>query len=109
MMARRAWVIPDDALHVRTADVWVWCLLNRPAASNVAENVAIFDAIRQAAQARGGEVFSREMADAEDLAPAFDYAKGSGAQALIFLTDNLMFGRRKEIAALALSHQLLCT
>ena len=23
-----------------------------------------------------------------------------------FLTDNLMFGRRKEIAALALSHQL---
>jgi len=43
---------------------------------------------------------------AQDLAPAFDDAKGSGAQALIFLTDNLMFGRRKEIAALALSQQL---
>ena len=70
------------------------------------ENAAIFDAIRQAAQARGVEVFSREMEGAQDLAPAFDYAKGSGAQALIFLTDNLMFGRRKEIAALALSHQL---
>ena len=70
------------------------------------ENAAIFDAIRQAAQARGVEVFSREVEGAQDLAPAFDDAKGLGAQALIFLTDNLMFGRRKEIAALALSHQL---
>ena len=70
------------------------------------ENAAIFDAIRQSAQVRGVEVFSREMEGAQDLAPAFDDAKGSGAQALIFLTDNLMFGRRKEIAALALSRQL---
>jgi putative ABC transport system substrate-binding protein len=72
----------------------------------LSENAAIFDAIRQAAQARGVEVFSREIEGAQDLAPAFDDAKGLGAQALIFLTDNLMFGRRKEIAALALSHQL---
>ena len=72
----------------------------------LSENAAIFDAIRQAAQARGVEVFSREIEGAQDLAPAFDDAKGLGAQALIFLTDNLMFGRRKEIAALALSRQL---
>ena len=70
------------------------------------ENSVIFDAIRQAAQTRGVEVFSRELDGAQDLAPAFDYAKNSGAQALIFNTDNLMFGRRKEIAALALSHHL---
>jgi putative ABC transport system substrate-binding protein len=70
------------------------------------ESIAIFGAIRQAAQARGVEVFSREMERAQDLAPAFDYAKGSGAQSVIFLTDNVMFGRRKEIAALALLHQL---
>jgi len=49
---------------------------------------------------------SKEMEGAQDLAPAFEYAKGSGAQALVFITDNLMFGRRKEIAALALSHHL---
>ena len=42
----------------------------------------------------------------QDLVPAFDDAKASGAQALIFITDNLMFGRRKEIAALAISHHL---
>jgi putative ABC transport system substrate-binding protein len=70
------------------------------------ENAAIFDAIRQAAQARGVEVFSKELEGVQDLAPAFDYAKDSGAQALIFNTDNLMFGRRKEIAALALAHHL---
>jgi len=70
------------------------------------ENAAIFEAIRQSAQVRGVEVFSREMEGTQDLAPAFDDAKRSGAQALIFLTDNLMFGRRKEIAALALSRQL---
>src|SRR3954468_21314327 len=42
------------------------------------ENAAIFDAIRQAAQARGVEVFSKELESAQDLAPAFDYAKDSG-------------------------------
>jgi putative ABC transport system substrate-binding protein len=70
------------------------------------QNVAIFDAVRQAARARGVEVFSRELEGTEDLVPAFDYVKNSGAQALIFNTDNLMFGRRKEIAALALSRRL---
>ena len=69
-------------------------------------NAAIFDAIRQAAQTRGVEVFSRELEGTQDLVPAFDYVKSSGAQALIFNTDNLMFGRRKEIAALALSRRL---
>ena len=39
------------------------------------ENSVIFDAIRQAAQTRGVEVFSRELEGAQDLAPAFDYAK----------------------------------
>jgi putative tryptophan/tyrosine transport system substrate-binding protein len=70
------------------------------------ENAAIFDVIRQAAQARGVEVFPKELEGVQDLASAFDYSKDAGAQALIFITDNLMFGRRKEIAALALSHHL---
>ena len=70
------------------------------------ENAAIFDAIRLAAQSRGIDVFSRELEGVQDLAPAFDNVKDLGAQALIFVTDNLMFGRRKEIAALALSHSL---
>ena len=52
------------------------------------------------------EVFSKELEGVQDLAPAFDYVKNSGAQGLIFITDNLMFGRRKEVAALALSHHL---
>lgn len=69
-------------------------------------NAAIFDAIRQAAQVRGVEVFSKEFDGAEDLAAAFDQIKSAGAQALIFNTDNQLFGRRKEIAALALSHRL---
>lgn len=70
------------------------------------ENAAIVDAIRQAAQAREVEVLSKELEGPQDLAPAFDYVKDLGAQGLIFITDNLMFGRRKEIAALTLSHHL---
>jgi putative ABC transport system substrate-binding protein len=70
------------------------------------ENTAIVETIRQAAQTRGVEVLSKELEGAEDLARAFGDAQKSGAQALIFITDNLMFGRRKEIAALALSHHL---
>jgi hypothetical protein len=34
------------------------------------------------------EVFSKEMEGAQDLVPAFEYAKGSGAQALVFITDS---------------------
>jgi putative tryptophan/tyrosine transport system substrate-binding protein len=42
----------------------------------------------------------------EDLASAFDDAKAAGAQAVIFMSTNLLFGYRKEVAALALSHHL---
>ena len=51
-------------------------------------------------------LLTKELEGVQDLAPAFDYVKNLGAQALVFNTDNLMFGRRKEIAALALSHHL---
>ena len=70
------------------------------------ENATIVDATRQAAEARGIELFSRDLEGAKDLVAAFDEAKDSGAQALVFLTDNLMFGRRKEIAELALARRL---
>jgi hypothetical protein len=63
-------------------------------------NAAIFDDTRQAAQARGVEVFSKEFDGAQDLAAAFDDIKSA------FNTDNQMSGRRKEIAVLALSHRL---
>jgi putative ABC transport system substrate-binding protein len=69
-------------------------------------NAAIFDDTRQAAQARGVEVFSKEFDGAQDLAAAFDDIKSAGARAPIFNTDNQMSGRRKEIAVLALSHRL---
>jgi putative ABC transport system substrate-binding protein len=70
------------------------------------ENAAIADATRQAAEGRGIKLFSRGLDGAEDLAPAFDEAEKSGAQALVFVTDNLMFGRRREIAELALAHRM---
>jgi putative tryptophan/tyrosine transport system substrate-binding protein len=72
----------------------------------LSEAGAIVDAIRLAAQARGVAVFSRELAGVEDLVPAFAEAGASGAQALVVISDNVMFGHRKEIAELALSHHL---
>ena len=69
-------------------------------------NSAIFDAIREAARARRVEIFPRELRDSDDLSSAFDDAKASGARAVIFMTDNVMFGRRKEIAALAFARHL---
>ena len=70
------------------------------------ENATILDAIRSSASTRGIEIYSRTLRGLEDLAPAFDDAQGAGAQALIFMTDNLMFAHRKEIAELALRHRL---
>ena len=69
-------------------------------------NAAILDAIRAAGRTRGVEIFAREVRGAEDLPPAFDDAKASGAQAAIFMTDNVIFGRRKEVAALAVARKL---
>jgi putative ABC transport system substrate-binding protein len=69
-------------------------------------NRALFDSIRQAARARGVEIIAREFHGVDDLPSAFDDAKASGAQAAIFMTDNVMFGRRKEVAAAALAHRL---
>jgi putative ABC transport system substrate-binding protein len=72
------------------------------------ENDAIFESIRRSAAASGIEVFSRELQSVEDLSPAFGDATRAGAHAAIFMTDNLMFGHRKQIAELALAHHLPC-
>ena len=71
-----------------------------------AGNSAIFGAIRAAAPALRIELFPRLLRGADDLASAFDDAKASGAQAAIFMTDNVLAGRRKEVAALALARHL---
>jgi putative ABC transport system substrate-binding protein len=72
----------------------------------LSESLAILDSIRSEALVRGIEIFSRELHGLEDLAPAFDDAVQAGAQAVVFMTDNLMFGHRKQIAELALAHHL---
>lgn len=69
-------------------------------------NTAIVAATGDAARVRNVEIVSREYQGADDVTAAFDEAKGSGAQAAIFMSDNVMFGRRKEVAALALSRRL---
>jgi putative tryptophan/tyrosine transport system substrate-binding protein len=70
------------------------------------ENAAIFENVRGSATAQGIEVSSRQLRGVEDLAPAFDDATKAAAQAIIFMTDNELFGHRKEVAELALAHQL---
>ena len=70
------------------------------------ESEAVLDSIQRSAKSRGLELFVRELRGLDDLAPSFDDAARSGAQALIFMTDNLLFGHRKQVAALALSHRL---
>lgn len=74
--------------------------------SGFPENAAIAEAVEAAARARSLPAFSRKVIQLNDLTPAFEDAETFGATALIFLTDNLLFGHRKEIAELALSHHL---
>ena len=64
------------------------------------------EAIRAAARTRGVEIVARELHGADDLPLTFDDVKSVGAkkkQAAIFMTDNVMSGHRKEVAALACS------
>ena len=64
------------------------------------------EAIRAAARTRGVEIVARELHGADDLPLTFDDVKSVGAQAAIFMTDNVMFGRREEVAALARARKL---
>jgi ABC-type uncharacterized transport system substrate-binding protein len=75
-------------------------------ASSWPENAAMLDSIRRAAAALNIEVVAYPLRGAADLAPSFVAAQADGAQAAVFMTDNEMFGRRKEIAALAIEHRL---
>src|SRR5215208_3462436 len=70
------------------------------------QNLALLESVRRFASARAIEVFAREVRGISDLASAFDDAAQAGSEAVIFLTDNLMFGHRKEVAELALGHRL---
>jgi putative ABC transport system substrate-binding protein len=72
----------------------------------IPEFVALFENIRASALAQKIETISREYHGMEDLASAFGDAKAAGAQAVIFMSTNLLFGYRKEVAALALAHHL---
>jgi putative tryptophan/tyrosine transport system substrate-binding protein len=74
--------------------------------SGVQQNAPLLESIRSFASTRSIEVFARELRSLEDLAPAFDAAAQVGAQAVIFLSDNLMFGHRKQVAELALAYRL---
>ncbi|HEV2549351.1 MAG TPA: ABC transporter substrate-binding protein [Stellaceae bacterium] len=81
----------------RVAVIWSASLL---------ENAAMLDDIRRSASRLAIEVYPRELAGVDDLAPAFDDAVRAGAQGLVFMTDNALFGRRKQVAELALAHHL---
>jgi putative ABC transport system substrate-binding protein len=70
------------------------------------ENEAMLDNIRGSATTLGVEVYPREITSADDLAHAFEDAEKAGAQGVVFMTDNALFARRKEIADLALAHHL---
>ena len=69
-------------------------------------SIARLESIRTSAATRGIEIFSRKLSGLEDLASAFDDAARAKAQAAIFMTDNTMFGHRKLVAELALTHSL---
>ena len=74
--------------------------------SMAGNNRGLLNTISDAARTRDVDIFPRELHDADDLSTAFDSAKSSGAGAAIFMSDNVLFGRRKEVAALALARRL---
>jgi len=70
------------------------------------ENATMLENIRRSATPRGIAIFAREVQGVEDVPVAFRDARMEGAQAVIFMTDNLLFGYRKEVADAALSNHL---
>ena len=69
-------------------------------------NAAMVHSIKSSAAAHGVEIYVRQLAGLEDLDTAFADAEREGSQAVVFLSDNLLYGHRKKIAELELSHHL---
>lgn len=67
---------------------------------------AALETIRALGSIGGVEVFPRGLKALEDLEPAFDDVRRANAQAVVFMSDNVMFGSRKQVAELALKQQL---
>jgi ABC-type uncharacterized transport system substrate-binding protein len=74
--------------------------------ASLPENAAMLDDIRRSATTLGVDIYARELAGVDDLTHAFEDAVKARAQGVVFMTDNALFGRRKEIADLALRHRL---
>ena len=83
--------------HSRTAVFW---------SSSFPGHDTALESIRTSASARGIEIFSRPLGGVDDLSPAFDDVLRAKAQAAVFMSDNTMFGHRKQVADLALAHKL---
>jgi putative ABC transport system substrate-binding protein len=81
----------------RVAVIWTQSFL---------ENAALLEAVRASASARRIEIFTRKLEGPEDLPRAFEDVRLNGAQAVVFITDNLLFGYRKEVAEQALANRL---
>jgi ABC-type uncharacterized transport system substrate-binding protein len=74
--------------------------------ASIPGNAARLENVRNSASTRGIEIFSRKLSGVEDLTSAFDDATRAKAQAAIFMSDNALFGQRKLVAELALTHNL---
>jgi len=70
------------------------------------ENGAIAESVAIAGSSVGIEVLSREIRGSDDLEPAFEDAAHFPAHAVVFLTDNVLFGQRRRVAELAVAHRL---
>jgi len=70
------------------------------------DSAALIDNIRTTAAARGILIFTRELEGVSAVTSAFEEASRAGAQAVIFMPDNVTFGHRQDVAAAALKERL---
>jgi putative ABC transport system substrate-binding protein len=70
------------------------------------DNAGLLENVVRLGPEHGIAVVSRAYRDLDDLAVAFAEVKRDGAQAAVFMTDNLMFGHRSRIAELSIVHGL---
>jgi putative ABC transport system substrate-binding protein len=70
------------------------------------ENVSIAGSVRRSGSELGVKVTMQQMRGLEELELAFRDAARAGAEAIVFLTDNTLFGHRRTVAELALAHKL---
>ena len=104
-LARKRLELLKEAVPKASRVAVLWSPSRRSAGATRASDLA-FEETRTAAQALGVQLQSLEVGGPDDFDPAFSAMRRQHADALLLISNSLLFTHRRRLADLALNHRM---